>query len=116
MKRGHKNRHVGVHPVFVIAAALDPRFKNAVFPLRGRGGGLNFDNNSLGKIEAKIIDLLVTAKEIDMVAMNNMVGNEGVAQGVGGGNDDDSFMDFDEATASPLFLDGTNPKLECEQE
>ena len=115
MKRGHKNRHVGVHPVFVIAAALDPRFKNAVFPLRGQGGGLNFDNNSLEKIETEIIDLLVNAKEIDMVAMNNIVGNEGVAQGVGGGKDDDSFMDFDdEATASPL--DGTNPKLECKQE
>ena len=42
-----------------------------------------------------------------MVAMNNIVGNEGVAQGVGGGKDNDSFMDFDnEATASPLFLDG----------
>ena len=50
-----------------------------------------------------------------MVAMNNIVGNEGVAQGVGGDKDDDSFMDFDdEATASPL--DGTNPKLECKQE
>ena len=66
-----------------------------------------------------MIDLLVNAKEeIDMVAMNDMVCDGGVAQGVGGGKDDDSFMDFDNeaSVSSPLLLDGTNPRLECEQE
>ena len=126
MKRGVRGRHVGIHPVFLVAAALDPRFKRMVFPEQA-GRGFRFDGNTKLRIESEIIRLLVAAKrEMDVTAVDGTAGSGRATQvggdsgGGGGGDDndkdDDPWKDFNDSPDSEPISTEKDPVLECKQE